>query len=81
MNNHKKHIEQDKHVNDPNSGKITLAHIGENGNLPLKIFFESFFFKDKSLVSNAQVKSNIRKRQLPSNGVKNLLRNIQALNL
>ena len=32
INIHKKHIEQDKHVNDPNNGKIILAHIGESEN-------------------------------------------------
>jgi len=41
---HKNHIKQDKHANDPNNGKIILAHIGENEKLPLK-FFQGFFFK------------------------------------
>jgi len=69
-------------VNDPNNGKIILAHIGKNDKLPLKFFspfFFNFFFKDKGLVSNAQVNSNIRKRQLPGNGAKNLLGKLQAL--
>ena len=81
MKNHKKHIEQDKHVNDPNSDKTVLAHVEENGKLPFFQFFcfSSFFFQNKGLVSNAQVNSNIRKRQLPGNGAKNLLGRIQAL--
>ena len=44
INIRKKHIMQDKHVNNPNNGKIIIAHIGENEKLPLKIFL-SFFFQ------------------------------------
>jgi len=32
INIDKKQIEQDKHVNDPTNGKITIAYIGEMGN-------------------------------------------------
>ena len=33
MNNYKKHIEQDKHLNDPNKDGIIHAHIGKNEKL------------------------------------------------
>ena len=53
INIHKKHIEQDKNVNDLNNGKITCSH-WEKGKLPSKIFCVYFIIFKTGLVSNAQ---------------------------